>query len=437
MMAKKFVYIGLSIFILLTIGIGTAQAAQKTLPGDTLYGFKVNVVEEVKSAFFVNPQKKAKYESERVQTRFEEVKTLVESNKELDNKIIDEANNNIEKHTNKVVNVVNNLDNNKENPNSLKEVVDNLKNSLDSYRALIEVIYEKEDDYGGVDSEVSELLNNIESIKESAQNIQRKIESDMVLKNNTMNDESVSDIDSNENKEINGDEKTEVKISQVGGEAHISAGSKHVKLTELVIETNKEVGMREFKVTCTMPEGQKTIDNMYAEAEYNKLDETQSVYTSSGYQAASFSGRFGMDRVMISDREVINIYGDISKDLNKQSFECGIQSSNQIGVYDYNENKTLFGNDFQSIDTGFFVTIYVSGDISTNSNYQSYLTNDYIKILEKVGIDPASMPKNMTYPLRECLVEQLGPDRYDTLWYQRDKVNINDALKSLPCAKFL
>jgi len=73
--------IALSTFLfMIFVGGSVSVIADNALPGDPLYSFKVHVNEEVKGAFLSTPAKKAAYQTNRIQERLNEIKTLAESN---------------------------------------------------------------------------------------------------------------------------------------------------------------------------------------------------------------------------------------------------------------------------------------------------------------------------------------------------------------------
>lgn len=60
---------------------GVTYASESALPGDFLYPFKVDVVEEVRGAFQFNAEEKATWDAERMQRRFEEAEQLKDEGK--------------------------------------------------------------------------------------------------------------------------------------------------------------------------------------------------------------------------------------------------------------------------------------------------------------------------------------------------------------------
>lgn len=76
--------------VLIVAFTGTATyASESALPGDLLYDFKVNVVEEVQGSLIFDEEKKAEWEAERMQKRLEEAEKLKEAgNLNPENKFI-------------------------------------------------------------------------------------------------------------------------------------------------------------------------------------------------------------------------------------------------------------------------------------------------------------------------------------------------------------
>jgi hypothetical protein len=76
----RYSYGTLAILIVLSTS-SVSFAAEKALPGDILYPIKVNINESVRSAFTVNPEAKAKWESDKIFRRVEEAETLAAQGK--------------------------------------------------------------------------------------------------------------------------------------------------------------------------------------------------------------------------------------------------------------------------------------------------------------------------------------------------------------------
>ena len=68
----------LALILVVTLGGATAFAAAGTLPGDTLYPVKVNVIEPVQGLFSLSPEAKAEWQVSLAETRVEEVVRLAD-----------------------------------------------------------------------------------------------------------------------------------------------------------------------------------------------------------------------------------------------------------------------------------------------------------------------------------------------------------------------
>lgn len=68
-----------ALIIALFTGAGVSYAAEGALPGDALYPIKVSVNEEVRGAFAVSPETRAKWQTRRVERRLEEAIALAAS----------------------------------------------------------------------------------------------------------------------------------------------------------------------------------------------------------------------------------------------------------------------------------------------------------------------------------------------------------------------
>lgn len=69
-------FIAIALVIAATLGGGTAAAAQASLPGDVLWGFKVYVNESVAGAFAASDQAHADWDINTIKTRLSEAEEL-------------------------------------------------------------------------------------------------------------------------------------------------------------------------------------------------------------------------------------------------------------------------------------------------------------------------------------------------------------------------
>jgi len=78
---KKYVRVGLMSAFILLLSSATAFASLDTLPGDLLYGVKVNVVEKASDIISFSPASKAKNDSVKIDKRIDEFEKLAEKGK--------------------------------------------------------------------------------------------------------------------------------------------------------------------------------------------------------------------------------------------------------------------------------------------------------------------------------------------------------------------
>ncbi len=123
-------YATLVLIIIAISGVSVSSVAQAALPGDALYGFKINVSENIKSLTKTTPEAKARYEIERVNKRFEETAVLVAQGR-LNNEASSVINMQIEKHSDKAQESAQQLES--LNPNVALDLGTELATSLETY----------------------------------------------------------------------------------------------------------------------------------------------------------------------------------------------------------------------------------------------------------------------------------------------------------------
>ena len=93
--------ITIALLIAVALGGGTSVAANHAAPGDALYGFKVNVNENVESAFAFSDKAKADWNISKARVRLEEARGLAAKGK-LDSNAQADLNANFEAHASNV-----------------------------------------------------------------------------------------------------------------------------------------------------------------------------------------------------------------------------------------------------------------------------------------------------------------------------------------------
>jgi uncharacterized membrane protein len=86
--ARRVLAGALAVVLLLS---GTTYAAAGSLPGDTLYGMKVNVLEPARLAFQFGQKEKAEYKLKLLEKRVEELKTLKQNSREQNKPVTDDS----------------------------------------------------------------------------------------------------------------------------------------------------------------------------------------------------------------------------------------------------------------------------------------------------------------------------------------------------------
>lgn len=87
---REHMYAKIATLLILLSGSGTAFAAENTIPGDTLYGVKVNINETVRGALALSPEAKSNWEAQIAERRLDEASKLAAQGKltaELETKL--------------------------------------------------------------------------------------------------------------------------------------------------------------------------------------------------------------------------------------------------------------------------------------------------------------------------------------------------------------
>jgi len=101
--------IAIALLIAAVLGGGTAVAAQQSLPGDMLWGFKVHVNEGVTEALSTSDQARAEWDITAIQTRLAEAQTLQAQGK-LDAQAQADITENFKEHSQDVAGIITKLE---------------------------------------------------------------------------------------------------------------------------------------------------------------------------------------------------------------------------------------------------------------------------------------------------------------------------------------
>lgn len=166
---RRLSYAALMLVIAVSAGGGTVLASQKALPGDALYGLKVNVAEEIQSRLSPTEKARAEWEAERVRRRLLEIKTLLEQDGTVADTTLEEVKGHITDHTGAVALATNKLGAAGDS-DAILDIVLQLQDTLDTYKTLLGAVVAEEGT--GVSPDVLTLLDNVEQTEQAAQAVQ-------------------------------------------------------------------------------------------------------------------------------------------------------------------------------------------------------------------------------------------------------------------------
>jgi len=174
---KKFAYGMLTVLLVIGVATGTGVAAESSLPGDALYGIKVHVSEELRSAFILSEVKQAQWEAERLQRRIGEIQELVEQNALLDEGIMSSIDTNIRRHGHAVTEATQSFDT-LEDVGAISSIIDDLQSALDTYGNILSTLAQQHGQE--IEPRVQDLLTQIEETEQAAIDAQLDIYSSEV-----------------------------------------------------------------------------------------------------------------------------------------------------------------------------------------------------------------------------------------------------------------
>lgn len=173
-LTQKHMYATLAIILTLLAGSGTAFAAENTLPGDSLYGVKVHVNEQVRSALALSSESQADWDAKVAERRLDEVAKLAASG-ELKADAEAQIQARFEAQTEKIRNHIEDL---KEEGNV--EAAANLSTRLQTALELHQEILTKiQSDSGTTKEDIKPLLNNLKDEVKEINKIRLQIEDDV------------------------------------------------------------------------------------------------------------------------------------------------------------------------------------------------------------------------------------------------------------------
>ncbi len=166
---RRLSYAALAVVLAVSVGGGTVLASQKALPGDALYGVKVNIAEEIQSRLSPSEKARAEWEAERVRRRLLEINTLLEQDGAVNSDALQQVKGHITDHSQAVALATNKLGA-AGDTNGILDIVLQLQDTLDTYKTLITSIAGEAGT--NANPEVLALLDNVEQTEQAAQAVQ-------------------------------------------------------------------------------------------------------------------------------------------------------------------------------------------------------------------------------------------------------------------------
>ncbi len=156
--------------LVMTSSFGVSFAADEALPGDLLYGVKVNINEEIKTVF-LSEDELISWEKERAERRLEEASRLMSEGR-LDDKKREKVSKLFEEHTKAIVEHV--LESEKTDPVLAAEVTSEFKDSLDAHEAVLAVLAVQNGDEDA--DNAKDLIKQVQTTTMEVEKIQNDVE---------------------------------------------------------------------------------------------------------------------------------------------------------------------------------------------------------------------------------------------------------------------
>ncbi len=161
----------IAILIVILAGGGAAAAAENAKPGDALYGFKVNVTEEVRSALAFSAQAKAGWESELAGRRLDDAEEVT-ANATLDADTRAQLEENFKRHADSVEARIKDLED--VDLNAAADLSANFETSLDAHAKILAMLAAKAD--GAEKTEVEAMERDVADEQKQASDLRAEVE---------------------------------------------------------------------------------------------------------------------------------------------------------------------------------------------------------------------------------------------------------------------
>ena len=152
---------------------GVSFAAESSLPGDTLFPFKIKINEEIMATLSFTPESKAKWETRRAERRLEEAEILADRGI-LNSETIAKVEDNFEIHAKRVKERLEDFT--KEDLKAASDIGSNFETSLRVHGEILEKLSDKNKEGKLEIKAIAEKVKeNIEELKKSKVNVEEKI----------------------------------------------------------------------------------------------------------------------------------------------------------------------------------------------------------------------------------------------------------------------
>ncbi|MBP6866540.1 MAG: hypothetical protein KBC12_03300 [Candidatus Pacebacteria bacterium] len=171
---KRFVPV--AVFVILVVFGGTSFAANFALPGEALYGMKVNVNEEMESWMALTPNANARFESVKVDRRLKEVEKLTVQKKKITPKAKAQVKENFAKNAEKIKQIVAEIEASG-GAEEAAEVKAEFENKLEAHSVVLSKLASDEDTIVEIDDEGKSDIKEIGAMVDEHINV-LKVEED-------------------------------------------------------------------------------------------------------------------------------------------------------------------------------------------------------------------------------------------------------------------
>lgn len=212
---KRFVPV--AVFIILVIFGGTSFAANFALPGEALYGMKVNVNEQMESWIALSPNANARFEVVKAGRRLKEVEKLTVQKKKITPKAKAQIKENFTKNAEKVKQIVAEIEASGES-DAAAEVKAEFENNLEAHSVVLSKLASDEDTIVEIDDEGKSDIKEIGAmVDEHISGLKADEESKAIPEDKTKSKDG-SKKDADANKSESKDAVDELKNEQKEGE---------------------------------------------------------------------------------------------------------------------------------------------------------------------------------------------------------------------------